>query len=182
MRTYLEIKVPISFDSPWFYELRKALAEIPVHWQTDYYHITMVFIDETPKGVDLQPYFERHLVTLNAPTLSFDKLDVFTTSSGMHIINLTTTVVPEDFLSAIEHIRTSLKTVGALIKSTFRLHVTLGRIIDTNLNIATIQNLIDKVSLPVLSLNLRDVNYREFRGRTLYITKLQTSAYETYTK
>lgn len=172
MRTYLEIKVPISFDVPWFYELRKVLADIPVHWQTGYYHITMVFLDETPKNMDLQPYLEKYLATLAAPTLSFDKLDVFTASSGMHIINLTATVVPEDFLSAIEHIRKELKTVGARIESSFRLHVTLGRIIDTNLNLPIIHTLIDKVPLPVFSLNLTDVEYREFRGRTLYFKKL----------
>lgn len=172
MKTYLEIKVPISFEAPWFYELRKALANIPVHWQTGYYHITMVFIDKTPKDVDLQPYLDKYLASLAAPTLSFDKLDVFTASSGMNIINLTATVVPDDFLFAIEYIRKELKNVGARIESAFRLHVTLGRIIDTNLNLPIIRTLIDKVPLPMLSLNLTDVEYREFRGRTIYFKKL----------
>ena len=47
MKTYLEIKVPISYNAPWFSELRKALKDMPVHWQNGYYHITMAFLDET---------------------------------------------------------------------------------------------------------------------------------------
>ena len=31
MKTYLEIKVPISYNAPWFSELRKALKDMPVH-------------------------------------------------------------------------------------------------------------------------------------------------------
>ena len=47
MKTYLEIKVPIQYDVAWFAELRKALNGIPVKWQKGFFHITMVFIDET---------------------------------------------------------------------------------------------------------------------------------------
>ena len=53
MKTYLELKVPIQYDSTWFAELRKALNDISVKWQKGFFHITMVFIDETPKDVNL---------------------------------------------------------------------------------------------------------------------------------
>ena len=89
MKTYLEIQVPLRYNASWFQELRFACQNIDVRWQMAYYHITMVFVDETPEDVDLRPLLEKHLKTFPAPTLTFDKLDVFTAMSGMHIINLT---------------------------------------------------------------------------------------------
>ena len=47
MKTYLEIKVPINYDDPWFKELRNHFAGIPVRWQKDFYHITLVFVNDT---------------------------------------------------------------------------------------------------------------------------------------
>lgn len=81
-----------------------------------YYHITMAFVDDTPDGVDLCPLLEKHLNTFPAPTLTFDKLDVFTAMSGMHIVYLTATDIPQSFLSLIENIRSDMKTVGCVIK------------------------------------------------------------------
>ena len=128
MKTYLEIQVPLSYNASWFQELRLACRNIDVRWQMAYYHITMVFVDETPEDVDLRPLLEKHLNTFPAPTLTFDKLDVFTAMSGMHIAYLTATDIPQSFLSLIENIRSDMKTVGCVMDSLFRLHVTLGRI------------------------------------------------------
>lgn len=172
MKTYLEIQVPLRYDAKWFQDLRSVCQNFPVKWQTGYYHITMAFLDNTPEDVDLLPILDRHIPKLDAPTLTFDKLDVFTTNSGMHIIHLTATDVPQNFLSAIENVRKDMKAVGCRIESDFRLHVTLGRVINPNLNLITIQTLVDKVSFPMFSLTLSDVDYRVFRGKTLYVTKL----------
>ena len=182
MKSYLEIQVPLQYEAKWFQELRTVFLHIPVKWQTGYYHITMAFLDDTPEDVDMRPILDKHLTTLTAPTLTFDKLDAFTANSGMHIIHLTATDVPDDFLSAIERIRTDLKTAGCQIESDFRLHVTLGRVINTNLNLTTTQTLVDKVSFPAFSFTLKDVDYRVFRGKTLYVTKLSDKAHETYTQ
>ena len=172
MKTYLEIQVPLSYNASWFQELRLACQNIDVRWQMAYYHITMVFVDETPEDVDLRPLLEKHLNTFPAPTLTFNKLDVFTAMSGMHIINLTVTDVPQSFLSLIENIRSDIKAVGCVVDSGFRLHVTLGRVKDPHIQLATIQELMESVSLPAFSLTLEDVDYRIFRGKTLYETKL----------
>ena len=172
MKTYLEIQVPLKYNASWFQELRIACRNIDVRWQMAYYHITMAFIDETPEDVDLCPLLEKHLNTFPAPTLTFDKLDVFTAMSGMHIINLTTTDAPQSFLSLIENIRSDIKAVGCVVDSGFRLHVTLGRVKDPHIQLATIQELMESVSLPAFSLTLEDVDYRIFRGKTLYETKL----------
>ena len=172
MKTYLEIQVPLKYDASWFQKLRLAYSNIDVRWQMAYHHITMAFVDETPEDVDLRPLLEKHLNTFPAPTLTFDKLDVFTAMSGMHIINLTATDVPQSFLSLIENIRSDLTSAGCVMDSCFRLHVTLGRVKDTNIQLSAIQELMESVSLPAFSLTLEDVDYRIFRGKTLYETKL----------
>ena len=172
MKAYLEIQVPLKYNASWFQELRIACRNIDVRWQMAYYHITMAFIDETPEDVDLRPLLEKHLNTFPAPTLTFDKLDVFTAMSGMQIIYMTATDVPQSFLSLIENIRSDIKAVGCVVDSGFRLHVTLGRVKDPHIQLATIQELMESVSLPAFSLTLEDVDYRIFRGKTLYETKL----------
>ena len=172
MKTYLEIQVPLRYDATWFQKLRLAYSNIDVRWQMAYHHITMAFVDETPEDVDLRPLLEKHLKTFPAPTLTFDKLDVFTAMSGMHIVYLTATDIPQSFLSLIENIRSDMKTVGCVMDSLFRLHVTLGRVKDPHIQLATIQELMESVSLPAFSLTLEDVDYRIFRGKTLYETKL----------
>ena len=172
MKTYLEIQVPLKYNASWFQELRLACRNIDVKWQMAYHHITMAFVDETPENIDLRPLLEKHLNTFPAPTLTFDKLDVFTAMSGMHIINLTATDVPKSFLSLIENIRSDMKAAGCVVDSWFRLHVTLGRVKDPHIQLATIQELAKSVSLPAFSLTLEDVDYRVFRGKTIYETKL----------
>ncbi len=172
MKTYLEIQVPLKYNASWFQELRLACRNIDVKWQMAYHHITMAFVDETPENIDLRPLLEKHLNAFPALTLTFDKLDVFTAMSGMHIINLTATDVPQSFLSLIEIIRTDMKAAGCVVDSWFRLHVTLGRVKDPHIQLATIQELAKSVSLPAFSLTLEDVDYRVFRGKTIYETKL----------
>ena len=76
MKSYLEIKVPISFDAPWFCELRTALKDIPVYWQNGYYHITMAFLDETRNLPEVEAIMHKYLDNANAVSITFDKLDV----------------------------------------------------------------------------------------------------------
>ncbi len=174
MKTYLEIQVPLRYNASWFQELRLACRNINVKWQMAYHHITMAFVDETPENIDLRPLLEKHLNMFTAPTLTFNKLDVFTAMSGMHIIYLTATDVPQSFLSLIENIRTDMKPTGCVVDSWFRLHVTLGRVKDSHIQLADIQELTGTVSLPAFSLTLEDVDYRVFRGRTIYEIKLNS--------
>lgn len=173
MKTYLEIQVPLKFNASWFQDLRLACRNIDVRWQMAYHHITMAFVDETPDGVDLRSLLEKHLKTFPAPTLTFDKLDVFTAMSGMHIIYLTATDIPQSFLSLIENIRSDMNAAGCVMDSLFRLHVTLGRVKDPHIQLSAIQELTESVSLPAFSLSLEDVDYRFFRGETIYEIKLK---------
>lgn len=174
MKSYLEIQVPLRYDAHWLNELRNKLSHVNVRWQMGYYHITMAFLDETPLNVNLCPIFEKHLNVLSALTLTFDKLDVFTTRSGTHIIYLTASDIPHSFLSATETIRSELMAAGCQINSPFCLHVTLGRVIGAEIHLNTLQELVGTVSLPDITLALNDVDYRLFRGKVIYETKLKS--------
>ena len=174
MKTYLEIKVPIKYDDPWFEELRSHFAGIPVRWQKDFYHITMVFINDTPKGIDMCSLLEKHLANAQAPVITFDRLNAFSTSSGMFIIHLSANEVPKSFHVLTDAIREDMKAVGCIIHSDFMLHVTLGRVSSFDVKITDLEKMMETVSPPSFTLTLTDVDYREFRGRTLYETHLKT--------
>ena len=173
MKTYLEIKVPIKFDDPWFEELRSHFASIPVRWQKDFYHITMVFINDTPKGIDMRPLLEKHLANAQAPVITFDRLDAFSTRSGMHIIHLSASEVPKSIHALTEAIRADMKAVGCVIHSDFMLHVTLGRVRSFDVKLSALKEVMETVSPPSFTLTLTDVDYREFRGSTIYETCLK---------
>ena len=173
MKTYLELKVPIQYDAAWFAELRKALNGISIKWQKGFFHITMVFIDETPKDVDLICILDKNLKFFAAPSIVFDMLDVFSSKTGMHIINLTSSKVPNTFLLLIQNIRKELKAAGCLILSDFRLHVTLGRVIDSKVPLSKLDNIIKTIAIPAATMTLDEIDYRELRGKVLYSTKLK---------
>lgn len=174
MKTYLEIQVPLRSDASWFEELRSVCHCLPVRWQAGFFHITLAFVDETPEDLNLFPVLDKHFGTLVAPTLVFDKLDAFTISSGMHIVYLTASQVPQTFLSVIESVRSDMKDAGCVIKSDFRLHVTLGRIKDSGIELANVKRHVESVSIQPFSLLLNHVDYRVFRGDILYETILNT--------
>lgn len=168
MKSYLELKVPIRYVDSWFAELRELLDGVNVRWQRDYYHITMVFLDYAPDNVNLVPGLSERLEGALAPTITFDRLDAFATGGGhKQVIHLTTSHVPEDFLALVQDIRRYMKGKGCDIQSDFRLHVTLGRVQDPRTNLRQIKEAISQVDLPDITLDLSNVEYRVFRGKTL---------------
>ena len=66
-----------------------------------------------------------------------------------------------------------MKAVGCVIHSDFMLHVTLGRIRSFDVKLSDIKAVIGAVSSPSFTLTLKDVDYREFRGKTIYETQLK---------
>jgi 2'-5' RNA ligase len=174
MKTYLEIKVPISYNAPWFSELRKALKDMPVHWQNGYYHITMAFLDETRNIPEIEAIMHSYLDNANAVSITFNKLDVFTTNSGMKIVHLTTDSIPDDFQKLVNNIRNDISgNTSTSILSDFRLHVTLGRISMPEADINDVGFLIDEIDFSPFTLTLNEVEYRVFRGRSLYYNCLK---------
>lgn len=174
MKTYLEIKVPISYNAPWFSELRKALKDMPVHWQNGYYHITMAFLDETRNIPEIEAIMHSYLDNANAVSITFNKLDVFTTNSGMKIVHLTTDSIPDDFQKLVNNIRNDISgNTSTSILSDFRLHVTLGRISMPEADINDVGFLIDEIDFSPFTLTLNEVEYRVLRGRSLYYNCLK---------
>jgi 2'-5' RNA ligase len=172
MKSYIEIKVPIRFEDSWFRQLRDLLDGVDIRWQRGYYHITMAFLDETPERVNLIPGLNSLLSDATAPTITFDRLDAFASGYHRHVIHLTTTDAPADFLALVEDVRRHFKSKGCVIQSDFRLHVTLGRVQDPRMNVHQLKDIISQVELPTFTIDLTDVEYRIFRGKTLGQWKL----------
>ena len=172
MKSYLEIKVPISFDNYWFQELRDLLDGVDIRWQRGYYHITMAFLDFAPDNVNMRPGLNEILGDAVAPVITFDMLDAFASGPHRQVIHLTTSDAPEDFLDLVEDVRQFFKSKGCVIQSDFRLHVTLGRVQDPRMNVRKLKDIISQVDLPTFTLQLTDVEYRVFRGKTLGLWKL----------
>jgi len=167
-KSYVEIKVPITYDKPWFQELRSVLKDIPVLWQKAYYHITIAFIDYTHNISIIKNIIESNFRYAPAINVTFDKLDIFTTNSGLQIVHLTAENVPTELQNIIDNIRRDIFATESQIQSNFRLHVTLGRISEPEIDIDDIGFLIDDIDFQPFSLILNEIEYRLYKGRSLY--------------
>ena len=174
MKSYLEIKVPISYDDYWFRNLRDLLEGVTIRWQRSYYHITMAFLDFAPDNVNMRPGLDEILGEAVAQSITFDKLDAFASGARKQVIHLTSTEPPKDFLELVKDFRQYFKTKGCVIQSDFRLHVTLGRVNDPRMNVNKLKEIISQVDLPTFTMELTDVEYRVFRGKTLGLWKLMS--------
>lgn len=166
MKCYLEIEVPVRYDALWFKELRDACKDVDVRWQRAWHHITMAFLDEMPVGVDFRGILDQHLKHYQAPKLTFDKVDSFSTKSGMHIIYLSVTHVPKDFEAIVQAIRNDFETAGCKMQSAFKLHVTLGRVTDAAINVRALQRITASIQPPPFPLKLQKINFTSFQGKT----------------
>jgi len=174
MSTYLEIKVPIQNNANWFKNLIMILDPFNVKWQKGYYHITMAFIDESPRDIDWEQILDRHFKQIEAFEITFDKIDVFSTRSGIKIINLTATHVPESFTSLVDAVRKDLVSAGCRIQSSFKLHVTLGRARFPDSQLGHVRELISKISIPNFALTLSEVDLKYYDNhQDIYVTSLK---------
>ena len=114
----------------------------------------------------------KYLDSAKPVSITFDKLDVFTATNGMLIVNLTATQIPADFQTLVDDIRCDISCTNSNIQSEFKLHVTLGRITEPEADIDEVGFLIDEIDLTPFTLTLNEVEYREFRGRSIYKNKL----------
>lgn len=132
----------------------------------------MAFIDDTQHLPDVEAIMHKYLDNAKPVSLTFDKLDVFTANNGMLIVNLTASKIQDEFQTLVDDIRCDISCTNSNIQSDFRLHVTLGRITEPNADIDDIGFLIDEIDLPPFTLTLDEVEYRVFRGRSIYKNKL----------
>ena len=129
MKTYLELNIPLSSDSIWYKDLLYNCRNVPVRWQKGSWHVTIAFLDETPDPTKAAQIITEALSGVKAWEFVLDTIDVFTTGSGKgHIINLTASDAPEEFMKFVRKVRGALSEGGCRIQSGFRLHITLGRV------------------------------------------------------
>lgn len=167
-KSYVEIKVPITYDEPWFEELRSVLKDIPVLWQKAFYHITIAFIDYTHNINVVKNIIESNLNNVPAINVVFDKLDIFTTNSGLQIVHLTSENIPTELLNIVDNIRRDICVTESQIQSNFRSHVTLGRISEREIDMDDIGFLIDDIDFLPFSLLLNEIEYRLYKGHGIY--------------
>ena len=110
----------------------------------------------------------KHLDNAHTVTMTFNKLDVFNTYSGMQIVHLTTDNTPEEFQRLVNNIRHDIGSTSSIIESDFKLHVTLGRITEREVDMEDVGFLIDEIDFTPITLTLNEVEYRVFRGRSIY--------------
>ena len=71
-KSYIESKVPFTYQTDSFDRLRHQLERLPIHWQHDYYHITMAFIDETHCVDDIKHIICKYFANVPPIKISFD--------------------------------------------------------------------------------------------------------------
>ena len=169
MKSYLEVKVPIEMDTPWFQELRKKMDEhhISVRWQNGFHHITVAFIYEGPTIDRLESVFGECLEGRIAPCLTFDKVDVFSISSGRFIIYLTAEHPSDEFMTLVNDIRNAVKMIGCVFDDNYRLHVTLGRVYDESIEMEQMNDITSSIAVPSFTLQLPEVRYMEYRFKEI---------------
>ena len=118
-KSYIEIKVPFPYETDCFGRLRHQFEGLPIHWQYDYYHITMAFIDKTPCVEDVKSIFLKYFNNVPPIKITFDKFDAFTTLSGMHIIYLGASNIPEELLLLNKKFREEITNTGSVINLDF---------------------------------------------------------------
>lgn len=130
-------------------------------------------MDDTQHLPDVEAIMHKYLDNAHPVTMTFDKLDVFSTGSGMLIVHLTASEIPVYFQTLVDDIRCDISCTNSNIQSNFRLHVTLGRITEHEVDIDDVGFLIDEINLSPFTLTLEEVEYRVFRGRSIYKNNLQ---------
>lgn len=100
--------------------------------------------------MDLRQIIKKNLDAIETPTLTFDKIGAFETTTGLGIIHLGILEIPSQFLSMIESMCNDLKDVGCKMFSNFKLHVTFGRVRQSGLIISIIGYITNTVDLQLL--------------------------------
>lgn len=175
-KSYIEIKVPFTYQTDCFDRLRHQLDGFPVHWQRDFYHITFAFIDETHCVDDITSIICQYLANVPPIKITFDKFDAFTTHSGMHIIHLAASNIPEELLLLNKKIRNGIIKTGSAINSDFYIHVTLGRIMGEGIILDDIRRMVNEVKIQPYTVSLNEIIYRYFRGSVISKIKLKENS------
>lgn len=180
---YLELKVPIWQNADWFVRLREAMAaeKISVKWQRGF-HITVAFIKGDKQVDALSAAFERCLYYRPAPSLTFDKVDVFKAqNSPEFIVNLTSSHPSSEFVDLVTMLRQEISDIGAEKESEFKLHVTLGKIDADSTSIDKVKKVAAGIQVPPFTLCLTDAEYCYYKGESIGSWRLDETQPEIHT-
>lgn len=176
MSNYLEIKVPIRWDAEWFTALRKTMEaeNIPVKWQTRFFHITAAFINNDEPVELLKVALDRLLADRSALTLTLDKLDAFEAKNDpVIIVNITASCPSPELSIFVDQLRESARALGAVIDGNFLLHITLGRLDSAKASLEQVKRVVTGIEVPSFTLQLDEAEYRYFRGKSIRSWKMQ---------
>lgn len=164
MKQYLSTNIHVSNNVHWLNDLKRRVEErgIGVKWQNKYHHITLAFIYDIPEEVNVFPPLYKCLAYRAAPSLTFDKLDVFTTASGNHVINMTSSNPSEEFCNLLREVREAVDGLGCDYNHDFRLHVTLGKVSEEQISLDDMKAIIDEVSMPSFTYTFEKVEYLRY--------------------
>jgi hypothetical protein len=157
---YLEIHVGISTRAKWYLELQKKINRLNVECKKSRFHITALFINDDALKNEIIEAFDRILSHSQAPHLTFNKLDAFTSKSGKeHIVNLTSTQPEVGFRQLVDNLRNCAIKLGVHIED-YRLHVTIAKVPVSLISLEDLQKLIAEINLPEFTLVLKTIEYR----------------------
>ena len=157
---YLEIHVGISTRAKWYLELQRKMEKLNVKCKKSRFHITALFMNDDALKNEIIEAFDRILSHSQAPRLTFNKLEAFTSKSGKeHIVNLTSTRPEVGFRQLVENLRDCAINLGGHIED-YRLHVTITRVPVSIISLEDLQKQIAGINLPEFTLVLKTIEYR----------------------
>ena len=159
-QNYLEIHVGISTRAKWYLELQKKMNRLNVECKKSRFHITTLFMNDDALKDNLIDTFDRILSHSQAPRLTFNKLEAFTSKSGKeHVVNLTSTRPEVGFRQLVDNLRNYAIKLGAHIED-YRLHVTIAKVPVGKITLEELQKKIAGINLPEFTLVLKNIEYR----------------------
>ena len=170
IKSYLEIKTPISAKARWMDELHGLLHNIPVNWQNGNYHITIAFLDKMndEKRTEAKRLIDGVLAGTKAQRLTIDKVSAFTTKDGSaHIVHAASSCPDENLMELINEIRQRLANGNFQMEPDFKLHITLGKAPSDKITLAELHQKLATLTMPAFTLNLTELEYRCFRASSI---------------
>ena len=170
IKSYLEIKTPISAKARWMDELHGLLHNIPVMWQNGNYHITIAFLDKMndEKRTEAKRLIDGVLAGTKAQRLTIDKVSAFTTKDGSaHIVHAASSCPDENLMELINEIRQRLANGNFQMEPDFKLHITLGKAPSDKITLAELHQKLATLTMPAFTLNLSKLEYRCLRASSI---------------
>ena len=165
--SYLQFPLSLDLRALWYRDLMAALGGVKgVRWQKGFFHVTAAFIIDEIDVAEAKKMAEvmgEELAGVAAPVLAFDKLEAFTTQGGgMHVVYLTASRVPDEWVALIDLLQAKLIGLGYHL-GPFQLHVTLARVPAGSIALEVLRGRIGRVAVPQIHSTLAKADYRFYR-------------------